>query len=400
MLVQQSLTTLAPLSVPVIGPVVVTALDLNPGYIGAFVAIIYGTSMISSMVSGGMIARYGAIRLSQVCVLLCGVGLAIAASGVLGLFVLTALLIGLGAGPSTPASSHILARFSPPRLMPLMFSIKQTGVPLGGILAGTMVPYLLGLTDWQGALLITATLYLAMSLILQPLRRNIDDDRDPGRRITIADARRNFRYVIRNRPLRELAIALCIFTGLQLTFGSYFVAYLVDGLGFDLAFAGLAFATGQGAGFIGRIVWGWVGVALVPSRLLLGLLGLVMVICGVLFAMMDSDWSKSTILTLAVIYGVTGIGYQGIHLAEVARHAPKGEAGAITGAVVVFAYAGMTIFPALVGAIVATTGSYGTGFLIAALTVLPVAILFLRRLPAENGDTPSPKDVIHNSDNT
>ena len=43
-----------------------------------------------------------------------------------------ALLIGIAYGPSPVASSHILARLTPPAWMNLVFSAKQTGVPIGG----------------------------------------------------------------------------------------------------------------------------------------------------------------------------------------------------------------------------------------------------------------------------
>jgi len=379
MLAQQALATMGPLSIPVIGPVVTAAFGLNPGYIGAFVALTYTAGMVSSVGSGGAIGRYGALRLSQVCLLLCGAGLAVAASGALPLFVAAALLLGTGAGPSTPASSHILARFAPPRIAPLVFSIKQTGVPLGGIMAGTLVPLWLGLYGWRGALLATATLYLGLALAIQPLRGRIDDDRDPRRDISLRSSARTFRHVIADARLRELAIALGLFTGLQLTFGSFFVAFLVDGLGYELAVAGFVFAVGQGAGFAGRILWGWVASRLLPSRLVLGLLGIGMALAGGAFALLDATWPYWAVVGLSVAFGVTGIGFQGVHLAEVARNAPPGAAGAVTGAVVVFAYAGMTAFPATVGAIVGASGSYRVAFLIAAAATVPISISFFRK---------------------
>ncbi len=377
MFAQQALATMGPLSIPVIGPVVVVVFGLNPGYIGAFVALTYATAMAASMFAGGGIGRYGALRLSQVCLLLCGLGLAAAAAGNIAMFVVAAILLGSGAGPSTPASSHILARFAPPRIAPLVFSIKQTGVPVGGIMAGSLIPLWLGLVGWQGALLLAATLYLALALILQPLRAGFDDDRDPGRSISLTGAARTFGRVIRDRPLRDLSIALFAFTGLQLTFGSFFVAYLVDGLGYDLAFAGLAFACGQGAGFAGRILWGWVASRWIPSRLLLGTLGVAMAFTGSSLTLIEGGWPAWAVIAISMGYGVTGIAFQGVHMAEIARRAPQGGAGAVTGAVVVFAYAGMVIFPALVGAIVGATGSYEAGFLIAAALTLPVSILLL-----------------------
>ena len=58
------------------------------------------------------------------------VGLALPTLGWLPLFALGAFVGGLGQAISTPSSSHLLGRLSPPRFAPLVFSIKQTGVPL------------------------------------------------------------------------------------------------------------------------------------------------------------------------------------------------------------------------------------------------------------------------------
>jgi hypothetical protein len=49
--------------------------------------------------------------------------------------VLGAVLIGWVYGPITPASSHLLARTTLKHQMSLVFFIKQTGVPLGSMLA-------------------------------------------------------------------------------------------------------------------------------------------------------------------------------------------------------------------------------------------------------------------------
>ena len=249
MLIQQAFATMAPMAIPLLGPVVVKIFDLNPGYIGGLAALTYGIGMVSAVASGSVIRKYGPLRVGQLSLLLCGTGLWIGAAGAIPFIFVGVLLIGIGIGPSTPASSHILARFAPPHLAPLIFSIKQTGVPLGGIMAGMLFPYWLDLVDWQGALLIAGSLYLVFALVIQPLRPALDDERDPTRRFSVSAMVETFRFVLGNPVLRELALAHCIFTGLQITFGTFFVVFLLDGLGFDLVFAGLAFAFGQGAEF-------------------------------------------------------------------------------------------------------------------------------------------------------
>ena len=140
MLVQQAFATMAPMAIPLLGPVVVKIFGLNPGYIGGFAALTYGIGMLSAVSSGSVIRKYGPLRVGQLSLLLCGAGLWIGAVGSIPFMFVGVLLIGIGIGPSTPASSHILARFAPPHLAPLIFSIKQTGVPIGGIMAGTLFP--------------------------------------------------------------------------------------------------------------------------------------------------------------------------------------------------------------------------------------------------------------------
>ena len=378
MLIQQAFSTMAPMAIPLLGPVVVVLFDLNPGYIGGLAALTYGIGMISAIASGSVIRKFGPLRVGQLSLLLCGAGLWIGAAGSIPLLFVGVLLIGAGIGPSTPASSHILARFSPPHLAPLIFSIKQTGVPLGGIMAGTLYPFWLGLVDWQGALLIAGTLYLVFALMIQPLRPRLDDERDPTRRFTISAVTETFRFALGHPVLRELAIAHCIFTGLQVTFATFFVVFLLDGLGFDLVFAGLAFASGQGAGFVGRILWGWVASRLLPTRQVLGLLGIAMAVSGGALALIEGDWPKWAVIALSAAYGLTGIGFQGVMLAEVARNAPPGGAGDVTGVAVVFAYAGMVVFPGLIGIIVGLTGSYQAGFVLVALVTLPIGLRFPR----------------------
>ena len=82
---------------------------------------------------------------------------------------LSAVAIGVGYGPITPASSHVLAKTTPRERMALMFSIKQTGVPAGTALAGLIVPPLTIAFGWQVAVVLIRHLRCASSL---PWHRN------------------------------------------------------------------------------------------------------------------------------------------------------------------------------------------------------------------------------------
>jgi len=142
----QAMVSMALLTLPVMAPVVAAALGVSSAYVGVYIALVYVGAIVASLAAGTAVARFGAIRISQAGLLACALGLALCAVKSVPVIALGALLIGFGYGPVTPASSHLLARTTPARSLSLVFSLKQTGVPLGGVLAGLIVPSLLLVT--------------------------------------------------------------------------------------------------------------------------------------------------------------------------------------------------------------------------------------------------------------
>src|SRR6185369_14467865 len=77
----QTLVSTAMYCAPVIAPAAAPLLGVAPAEIGYFVTAAYLGSMIGTATAGGWVERFGPIRVSQAGMLLCGCGLAIAASG-------------------------------------------------------------------------------------------------------------------------------------------------------------------------------------------------------------------------------------------------------------------------------------------------------------------------------
>lgn len=378
MLFQQAMSTMSGLTIPVLAPSIAMETGLSPSLIGLYTAFLYGGSMIAALVGSNFLIRFGALRVSQVCLLVVAVGLLINIPGFLFLFVLGALVTGLGGGPSTPASSQILARYSEPKQAPLIFSIKQTGVPVGGVIAGMLLPIFVTAFGWRGALVCASLMALGLAAALQPLRREFDEDRQPGRKVRVVDLRTPLTTVLRDKNIRQLAFGLFAFTGLQLAFASFFVSFLSLGLKWTLTEAGLVYSISMIAGIIGRLFWGWIGTHYIRPLLLLALLGIAMGIACMALGLITEDWQKSAVCLVAFIYGLTGIGYQGVLLAEIARVSPPGLAGVITGGAVCFAYAGMILMPAAFGLILEVFNSYRLGFVILGAIPIVVGAFFLR----------------------
>jgi len=181
MLAVQILISFSSQTAPVLAPLAAPAIGFDPVWVGYFVGASYGCAATAGLISGNFIARYGAIRTSQVCLGFCAFGMALAAGGVPVLVGLSAIVVGFGYGPATPSSSHILARVSPPGSVNLIFSIKQTGVPLGGALAGALAPSLALAFGWQTTCLIVGACALSLAFVIQPFRERLDATRDRDR---------------------------------------------------------------------------------------------------------------------------------------------------------------------------------------------------------------------------
>ncbi|MCF8531430.1 MAG: MFS transporter [Reyranella sp.] len=379
MTVQQAFATLGRSTVPLIAAAIVLDLGVDPALVGVYLAIGSVAGFLTTLGCGGFILRYGALRMTQVGMAALGVGLAITTAGWLPLFAAGAFIGGLGQAISTPSSSHLLGRLSPRHLAPLMFSIKQTGVPAGLMLAGVVAPVLAIEAGWRAALLVIAGLCALTVVALQPLRARFDTDRNPAQPLSPADIRANVAGVVRDPALRTLCVAMFSFVGLQTLFTGFFVLYLVRGLGYDLERAGYVFAIAVAVAVPARIGWGWLASRLVKPATLLALLGVAMAGAAALAAIIGPGWPTWAATAVAIAFSATAVSWHGVLLAEVARLSPAGRIGATTGAVLAFGDAGALILPLLFSAALALTGGYATGFLIGGALALGVGLFGLWR---------------------
>ncbi len=383
MLGVQSLVTMALLSVPVFAVVAAVDLGVPARWIGGYISLVYITAMASSGMGGLFTLRFGAIRMCQACLAIAAISLCLTATGWLPLVMLGALVMGIGYGPPTPASSHILARYTPPRLMPLVFSVKQTGVPLGGALAGAIIPVLVLAQGWRVASLYMAAACLVAMVALQPLRRRFDADRNQAQRLR-GNLLTPFRTVMADTVLRRLAFTSFLYSSVQMCLVTYLVTYLVEDVALDLVTAGMVLAAAQTAGIFGRIAWGGLSGLVLTARRILALLGLSMAAGAALTALFAPGWPLSALIAVSVLFGATAIGWNGVFLAEFARLAPPGQAGLVTGGSMVVTFAGVVVAPPVFGILVMATGGYGASFIL--LAVFGVAgMVVLAGIP-ERGD--------------
>jgi MFS family permease len=384
-----SLTATAP---SVLASELAPDIGITPRLIGVFVGLVYAGAMLGSLLCGTFIARFGSIRVSQACVLLCSLALMLVAvlpATAAWVLVGAAFLLGLGYGPVTPASSDVLIRTTTPSQMALTFSIKQTGVPAGAAIAGALLPSLALLAGWRGAFLVIAVIGVAVAIAAQPTRNALDIHHSPDKPFAWSDIFGPLKIVLSTPALRGLALTGSALSAVQVCLTTYLVVYLNDTLQWSLVAAGLALTAATLSAMAGRIFWGVLADRWLAPRLVLVIIGTIACACGLLLALATPAWPTWTILAIAVLYGGSAIGWNGVQLSELARQAPPGTAGAVTGASGFITFAGVVAGPAFFAAIAAATSSYRSGFIgAAAVSGLAAATLIARgaRAAHRNGN--------------
>ncbi len=380
----QAMVAMALLTLPVMAPVAAKDLGVSPAMVGFYVSITYAGAMFASLTSGTTVSRFGPIRVSQLGLFICAVGLCLCASAWLPMVALGALLIGLGYGPITPASSQILARTTPPEQMGLVFSIKQTGVPVGAMMAGAIVPSLMLAINWQWSMVMVALACVISALLAQPLRKESDDLRQANLPFQMGTLTQPIRMVLGHRALATMATCSFMFSMIQMSLTTYLVTYLHDDLSYGLVSAGLLLSVTQMGGIGGRIVWGVVADKWLGAQKALALLAALMACSSMATALLLPQLPIWGVWLVLIVFGASAIGWNGVYLSEVARQAPEGKASVATGGTLTFTFLGVVIGPPIFGALSTAFGSYRAGFLALVVTSSLCAWVLFRLQRGEN----------------
>lgn len=378
----QTLVTMSAVVPAAISPSLATAFGVGADLIGFQIAIVYGAAMVSSTAGGAMVRRWGAGRIGQAALGLCAGGALLAMVPSIAMLGAGSVLIGIGYGLTNPSSSHLLEKVVTPSNRNLIYSIKQTGVPLGGILAGVVAPPIAVHAGWPWSFAVVCSAGVALIAVLQPFRQGWDSDRDPSQpvlRSPVAD----IRMVLASPVLRWLSFSAFFFAAIQLCLTTFAVALLVDDLAFGLIAAGAALSAVQAAGFVGRVAWGWAADRLQGFTVLM-IIACLAAVGALLTATLAIETPRSAVYAQLLAFGFAAIGWNGVYLAEIARTSPAGRIGSTTGASLVFTFAGVLAGPPTFTVLYGSIGTYSATFgIFASLPAAGFALVLLANRSAK-----------------
>lgn len=370
-LLVQVVSSFAAAAIPLLGPILMQRWGLAPENIGYFSAIVSAGICWFLACGGPMLDHHGPVRTLQFGLLSVAAGLALLAQPIVSLGLAGALLVGLGLAPNTPAGSQVLMRTAPAGHRTLVFSIKQAGVPLGGAIAGIVVaPLVLGL-GFVGAVAIVVAVTLLCTVLAQVFQPRLDAEKGasnrswPRRFLSPSSLTRSARVLNAHPALPMLTAMGVSFSITQACITAFTATYMVTQHGESLTQAGLYMAMLLASSTVARIFFGWVADRLGSGLVLLSVLAL-----GAGAAILLFVWSAAAshwlIYGCMALVGATSMGWNGVHMAELARASPATLIGDVTSGASLFGFVGSICGPLAFAVIASKTGSLTWPFVLVA----------------------------------
>ena len=353
-------------------------LGVDLARLGLLGSALFAVGAVASLATGRLIQRFGDLQLTALCMgcvalAMACLGIDAARSGGVywSLWPAT-LLLGLAFGPETPASASVLARVTPPARRPWVFSIRQTGNQIGAMAGSLCLPALLLRHPALPFALVAALAVLIAIACLRLVRSEGPGKPEAALPSAPAGHASGLRELAASPALRLLTATMVVFMATQVCLNLFVVSHAVQQWRMAVPVAAGWAAWMQLSGLIGRLLWGRIAQRPgVPTRRLLGALGLLTSGSGLTVFLWPSVPPFAALAVLVALLGLSASGWNGVMVAEITRLAGPARAGAVTGATLLFGYAGLALAP--VG-FAAAGGAVGTSLAFAALLAASAAV--------------------------
>lgn len=382
LLLGQALGTMATSILPAVAPKVAETHGIVASAIGYQISMVALCMLLSLLFGANLAVRWGATRVCQIGLVATSVGALVATLPHPAFVFLSAIPLGAGYALISPAGSQLMMRYTPAHNRNFMFSLKQSGVPMGGIGAALLAPALAVTVGWQWSLVANAIVMLLLALWMERGRAYWDEGKDPSAP-WLTSPLGGLTSVWRTPALRWLGIAGGTFVVMQVALSTYTVLFFVEDLGFGLVQAGLVLTASQIGGVAGRVFWGWLADVTRNCFATLTILAAVMAVASLLCLAIDANSPMIACYALFFVLGSTGSGWNGAFLAEVARLAPAKEVSSATGGSLFLVNLGRLAGPLIFGAALSLGGNYAMGFALMAMpSLMGLLCLVLARAPS------------------
>jgi predicted MFS family arabinose efflux permease len=371
--------------IPIIAPAVSEEFGWSGSSIGYLTAANSLGGLAILIAGSALLKQIGGMRTLQLTLFLGAAAMAFFLHSSVSIALAACFVMGLSNGAANPAGSEVLQRFSPPGKRNLIFSIKQAGVPLGGVIAGLAIPAMVVLAGWRTALFVCALLVILPTMATWRISARLDETPAAGRwhfsmpnMQSLHTLRVPLESLLSNLGLLKMSIVGSLFAVSQSCWFTFTVIYLIDRLGYSLGLAGVVFAVMQAGGVIGRVALGWLSDHLRSATASLSVAAILSAATTVLLGLSSPEWPIWTIVVLAFVAGGSAASWNGVQIAEVARRSPPDLISETSAGSSILVNVVNMLVPTVFAAFVAFSGRYDYAFGFAGVCTLLV-LVFLPR---------------------
>ena len=366
-------------AVGALAPILLVQFALNKAQIGAMFTSLYVGSALCTAVSGVLTDRFG--ERAMVAVSGSVMTFALVLSTVVPSYTWLVACLGLfGAGyaGSMPAGGRaILGWFEHDRGFAM--GIRQTGVPLGGLIGAIVLPLAaLHLGGYRAALLVAAALVAVPTAIVCLVYREAPIDRPPP--TTFRQLMGGMHRLARDPRLIVVTLTCMTLVIVQLALNGFLIVTAIQVLHVSQALAQTAFSCAFIAATVARLFWGWYSDKYVrEGRItLLGIMSALGAATSLGIAFLQPA-SAALLIPASLALGFFGAGWNGVMAAALAEIGGADRAGSAIGLTLTAIFAASALGPLAFGAIADHSSLAAAWIVNAAVGVLGVLpVLWLR----------------------
>jgi ACS family hexuronate transporter-like MFS transporter len=281
------------------------------------------------------------------------------------------LVMGWGYSIVNPATARGVLEWFPMNRRATAIGLKQTGVPIGGIIAAATLA-LTTVLPWQTIIWLIAGAALCNALIcsrLVEISTTVSFDKS-GPLAGI------FR-LIRDRNFGVLVITNGLFNMGQYNFFTYLTSFMRDAIEASQEIASLTLGLAQASSAVGRIGWGVLSDTVFKGRRK-GLTALICLAAAVFFVVISAEsaaWGAVGGIVIAMLLGLTIASWASLMQTIAVESVAPEHSGSSIGYTTIGTASGAMIGPPLFGAVIDATGSFSEGWLATAAIVAAGAVL-------------------------
>jgi sugar phosphate permease len=366
LLCAQVFVSFAGLSIPPLIPFFQPGLKFTYTQVGSLMTFLFFGAMIMSLPAGWLTDKLGVKKMIFLAQVLIGVFAFLFGLLMNHYFVaiFLAFSMGLGYGMVNPPTTKGIMFLVEKNNRGLAMSLKQTGVPIGGGLAAGLLPPLAIFLSWRFSFILAGISVITMGLFSYIL---YDQDRENFLTLhsdgeDISQEKLEKVHQTKNLVFLSIGGAFCSFA--QIALVTYIMLYLKDSKKFDLVLAAFCLTLINVGGILGRMFWGvlsdrfFKGSRKFVLRIIAFLIFLIALILG-----LNINLPWIALLFVLFIFGLSGMGWNGVYHAYIGELSRKESVGRTTGLCMTIVFVGNICGPILFGRIIDITGSYNMAWL-------------------------------------